>query len=485
MAIEEGYFTLEDTLQDIFPDKLTALARLTQKPVTVKNLLCMSTGVFFNEAATVLEEDWVRAFLESDCAFQPGTDFAYNSLNTYLLSAVIKRKTGQGLLQFLTPRLLEPLGIPSPEWCQCPKGIEKGGWGLSMTLQDIAKLGQLYLQRGIWQVEGQRVRLLPEWWVKEATKKQMDTIDPPVGYGYQMWMFPLPGAYQFNGIFGQYVVVLPQQDMVVALLGGNESLFPTGGVADLIAETFGQYKGPAVPIARDNKGYQSLKSTLQGLTLGKRSPAYPSLPLRSRLAKRIRPDSAHYTAAASPPPALFALNGKTFALDRPNTAGMVPLVQQCVRNSFTSGIEYIRFDWNNGALLVTVTEGKEINLYPAGLDEKARYSTVTVRGESYAVASVARILEDEGGRIELHLTVTFVETPCSRIIRCRIEGNHASFHFTETPAAFGAAKALSGMVNAGRPIQERVVDNFLAGNAVKLRRVLTPTVLARALPSRG
>ncbi|MFR2561601.1 MAG: serine hydrolase domain-containing protein [Anaeromassilibacillus sp.] len=133
----------------------------------------MTSGLKFNEIHSVVEKDWIRAILQSDCSFEPGTEFSYNSLNTYLLSAILCKKTGMGLVEYLTPRLFGPLGIHNVSWDVCPMGIEKGGWGLWLRTVDMAKLGQFYLQRGRWMVDGKEKQLLPEDWVIESTK--MDT----------------------------------------------------------------------------------------------------------------------------------------------------------------------------------------------------------------------------------------------------------------------------------------------------------------------
>ncbi|MBW7461807.1 serine hydrolase, partial [Paenibacillus sepulcri] len=145
---------------------------------------------------------------------EPGTHFVYNSGATYMLSAILQKVTGQTLLEYLQPRLIEPLGIKGAAWDVCPRGINVGGWGLNVTTEDIARFGQLYLQKGMW--NGQR--LLTEEWIAEATSSQISNGDGGVndwaqGYGYQFWRCR-HGVYRGDGAFGQFCIVMPEQDAV-------------------------------------------------------------------------------------------------------------------------------------------------------------------------------------------------------------------------------------------------------------------------------
>jgi CubicO group peptidase (beta-lactamase class C family) len=168
--------------------------------------------------------NWAKGFLGQPVTHAPGTHFIYNSGATYMLSAILTRLTGQTLIEYLRPRLFEPLGIANPAWESCPRGINTGGWGLSATIEDIGCFGQLYLQGGSWQGR----QLIPAGWVAEATRRQVSNGSAPEsdweqGYGYQFWRCR-HNAYRGDGAFGQYCVVLPEQDMVIAM---------TSGVADM------------------------------------------------------------------------------------------------------------------------------------------------------------------------------------------------------------------------------------------------------------
>lgn len=236
MAVTEGLLTVEDSVVSFFPEKQPPLFRSPRMAaMKVRHLLTMTSGANFSEAGSEMERDWVRGFFYSDCACMPGEKFHYNSMNSYLLAAILRKVTGQTLTEYLTPRLFEPLGIPPVYWETCPMGIEKGGWGLYLRVTDMAKLGELCLRGGVW--EGKRI--LSEEWLKEMLSFEVETEhDGMTRYGYQLWSFPAPHSYQFNGVFGQYAVVLPELDMVIATTGGDASLF-FNRVLDAIDGFFG------------------------------------------------------------------------------------------------------------------------------------------------------------------------------------------------------------------------------------------------------
>ena len=183
----------------------------------------MSTGHAEDTTRYLHEEkdgDWVKAFLARPVEYEPGTHFLYNSGATYMLSAIVQKLSGLKVVDYLRPRLFEPLGIENPTWETCPRGINTGGWGLNIKTEDIARFGQLYLQKGMW--HGQR--LVPAAWIEEATARQVSNGSNPdsdweQGYGYQFWRCR-HNAYRGDGAFGQYCLVMPDQDAVLAITSG-------------------------------------------------------------------------------------------------------------------------------------------------------------------------------------------------------------------------------------------------------------------------
>jgi hypothetical protein len=189
----------------------------------VSDLLRMSTGHQTDPARTA-EQAWTKTFLAQPVPFKPGTHFLYNTSGTYMLSAIVQKATGMTVLDYLRPRLFEPLGIENPTWEASPQGISAGGYGLSVRTEDIARFGQLYLQKGKWQGK----QLVPESWVDAATARQTSNGSSPrsdwdQGYGYQFWRCR-HGAYRGDGAFGQYCVVLPEQDAVIAITSGVKNM---------------------------------------------------------------------------------------------------------------------------------------------------------------------------------------------------------------------------------------------------------------------
>jgi CubicO group peptidase (beta-lactamase class C family) len=224
LAVAEKKLTVEDKVLSFFPDDKPANVSANLAAMRVKDLLSMATGHEKDTTAAVREskeKNWVKAFLSLPVEHEPGSFFIYNSAATYMLSAIIQKISGQTLLQYLTPRLFEPLGIDDADWEVDPNGINTGGWGLRVKTEDIAKFGQLYLQKGNWNGK----QILPEAWVEEATRSHImskggsrkpEENDWLQGYGYQFWRCR-NGAYRGDGAFGQYCIVLPKEDMVIAI----------------------------------------------------------------------------------------------------------------------------------------------------------------------------------------------------------------------------------------------------------------------------
>jgi CubicO group peptidase (beta-lactamase class C family) len=228
LAIAEGLFSLDDTVISFFPNDLPETVHENMATMRVQNLLSMATGHAKDVTDALWESEdgnWVQAFLETTVENAPGAPFVYNSAATYMVAAIVEKVTGMGLLAYLEPRLLAPLGITGATWETCPRGIATGGWGLNIKTEDIARFGQLYLQKGVWNGK----RLLSEEWVEMATSAQVSNGDPTTGsdwsqgYGFQFWR-SRHGAYRGDGAFGQYCIVMPEQDAVVAITSGSTNM---------------------------------------------------------------------------------------------------------------------------------------------------------------------------------------------------------------------------------------------------------------------
>ena len=223
-AVAEGKLTVEDKVVSFFPDEKPAVISANLAAMRVKDLLTMSTGHDKDTTGAIrtgADKNWIKAFLAQPVEHQPGTFFVYNSGATYMLSAIVQKLTGQTVLNYLKPRLFDPLGIEGADWEVDPNGINVGGWGLRVKTEDIAKFGQLYLQKGMWNGK----RILPEAWIDDATRGQVQSKggsrpkeenDWLQGYGYQFWRCR-NDAYRGDGAYGQYCIVLPKEDAVIAI----------------------------------------------------------------------------------------------------------------------------------------------------------------------------------------------------------------------------------------------------------------------------
>lgn len=270
-AVVEKRLTVDDRVVKFFPDDLPANVSDNLAALRVRDLLTMSVG---NEKEPtwdmVRSENWVRHFLAAPISKQPGSTFMYNSAATYMCSAIVQKLTGQRIVDYLRPRLFEPLGIEQFKWEVSPQGINCGGWGLYLQTESLAKFGQLYLQKGVW--NGRQV--LPASWIAEATSKHIQQPYPAhpsrpherndwvQGYGYQFWRCT-HGGFRGDGAYGQFTVVLPEQDTVIAI---NSECGNMQGELDLVW----QHLLPAMknaPLPANSAEHAKLLQTIDGLAL--------------------------------------------------------------------------------------------------------------------------------------------------------------------------------------------------------------------------
>ena len=236
LAIEAGLLSLDDKVISFFPDEVPDQVGGNLAAMEIRHLLTMTTG---HDEDTVerLSRDrrMVGIFLGLDVEHEPGTVFVYNSGATYMLSAILQKLTGERLLDYLRPRLFEPLGATEATWEVSKEGITTGGWGLSLNTESLASFGQLLLQRGQW--DGRQ--LVPAEWIDAATSKQVDNSnqdnpDWQQGYGYQFWR-ARHGGYRGDGAFGQYCLILPEYDAAVIITSAGPDMQQT---MDVVWEHF-------------------------------------------------------------------------------------------------------------------------------------------------------------------------------------------------------------------------------------------------------
>jgi CubicO group peptidase (beta-lactamase class C family) len=287
LAISDGKLSLDDQVLKFFPDEAPAEPSANLKAMRVRDLLRMNTGHQTEPALRdppapgTMQATWVRKFLAHPVPFKPGSHFLYNSPATYMASAIVQKVTGQTVLDYLRPRLLDPLGFKDPHWITSPEGINAGAYGFFARTEEIASFGQLYLQKGMWKGR----QLVPEAWVSQATSLQTSNGSSPTsdwdqGYGYQFWR-ARHNAYRGDGAYGQYCIVIPEQDAVVAITSGVRNM---QAVMDLVWDKLlPAMKEKALP--EDTVSRQKLESRIAGLKV-KIQSGEPTAPLAASVSGR-------------------------------------------------------------------------------------------------------------------------------------------------------------------------------------------------------
>ena len=459
MLIEEEKLKLDENIYDNFPDHINAFSKIFRPVITVENLLTMTSGVTFNESGIVSGNDWLGSFLNASVNGKPGTEFQYNSLNTYVLSAIVTKRTGETLTEYLTPRLFGPLGITKYYWETCPKGITKGGWGLFLCAEDMAKLGQLYLQRGKW--NGQQ--LVSEYWIEISTARHLKTQNDTYGYGYQLWMEQRPGSFEYNGMLGQNVIIYPDMDMVLVTNAGNKEMFQDCIMLNIIRKYFPVNYHPADVLPENPLSHSLLKRLCGELENGENNNRSTSLRRgwkRNVVSRRKHSDkkySYRISAAVDRPSDhhsfMRAVSGRTYVMEQQNI-GIAPLFVQVFHNNMTDGISEISFTYDAGNFCVSFTEGEVIHKLPVGFG-RAADGCVDLHGEHYLVATLGEFARDENDIPVLKLEITFIEECVKRKVHIFFhEDNGIAIRWNETP---GKKMILAGLSS----ITEELSGNFL------------------------
>ena len=479
MLIEEEKLKLDENIYDIFPDHINAFSKIFRPVITVENLLTMTSGVTFNESGIVSGNDWLGSFLNASVNGKPGTEFQYNSLNTYVLSAIVTKRTGETLTEYLTPRLFGPLGITKYYWETCPKGITKGGWGLFLCAEDMAKLGQLYLQRGKW--NGQQ--LVSEYWIEISTARHLKTQNDTYGYGYQLWMEQRPGSFEYNGMLGQNVIIYPDMDMVLVTNAGNKEMFQDCIMLNIIRKYFPVNYHPADVLPENPLSHSLLKRLCGELENGENNNRSTSLRggwKRNVVSRRKHSDkkySYRISAAVDRPSDhhsfMRAVSGRTYVMEQQNI-GIAPLFVQVFHNNMTDGISEISFTYDAGNFYVSFTEGEVIHKLPVGFG-RAADGCVDLHGEHYLVATLGEFARDENDIPVLKLEITFIEECVKRKVHIFFhEDNGIEIRWNETP---GKKMILAGLSS----ITEELSGNFLYNSLLGDHNITTTELLHRLM----
>lgn len=249
IAIDENRLRLTDRVATFFPEYLPDSISANLAKMTLEDLLTMQSGIKPDWAMRSKGTEWIRTFLSKDVKNVPGEVFAYDSMVTYMISAIVQKVTGKTVLDYLKEKLFAPMNISKVNWEISPEGVNTGGWGLHIQCESLAKVGQMWLDNGVW--DGKQ--LVSKEWIGQMSSKHANGGD--YGYGYQVWMCKYPGAVRADGALGQYVIVVPENDVVIVL---TEASFTNGKPQrGLIWDKFlPQLSDTPLPVGKD---YQVLK----------------------------------------------------------------------------------------------------------------------------------------------------------------------------------------------------------------------------------
>ena len=484
LLIDEGKLSLDENIYNIFPGKVNPLFKIFRPEITVRHLLTMTSGVTFNESGIVSGNDWLESYLNAPVSEKPGTKFQYNSLNSYVLSAIITERTGMPMDEYLKPRLFEPLGITDYLWEKCPRGITKGGWGLFMHTEDMAKLGQLYLNKGKWNGK----QIIPESWAEASVTKKVDSIEGTYGYGYQLWMEERPGSFEYNGMLGQNVLIYPDVDMVIVTNAGNEELFQDNVMLNLIRKYFPVDWMPKETLPENPIAYAKLQELTEiclkkqqcynhPLTVCKGGWKKNSEKYRARgkyiETQKARKQQIHLLEDL--------LNGVHYELDQ-SSVGLFPLVMQVMHNNMTDGISKIGF---RKGMILCFQEGEESIELEMGWSKYIE-NKLTVHGETYLVAVKGELSSDADDNQVLKVEIAYLEEAMRRklyVTLVRNTGNnrdlippeHIEIKWFESP---GKALIMEGMESittevTKHPIYSRIREN---GGIDLLHRLMEQTI---------
>ena len=275
-AMSEGLLKEEDFVLSFFPEYETLLTPKYVKQITIKHLLTMTSCSKCNESISAVEENWVKAFLTSDCQKEPGEKYIYNSMNTYMLAAVLTKVTGQSVMEYLKSRFFAPLGMNHIKWELCPMGIERGGWGMRLSLEDMLKIGIFLAKDGAFMGK----QLIHPSYIRKMkqVRVRQDADSLATAYGYQIWHLP-KNLYMLSGMYGQHVIVDEVHQLVVATNAHDDKMFPDSSMVRTIIRFM---TNPALYHSGNRKrefiAWQNLKQEFQIFCNGWQLPEKGKMP---------------------------------------------------------------------------------------------------------------------------------------------------------------------------------------------------------------
>jgi len=445
-AIKEGLFSLDTRVVDVFPEYIPEKADGRIFKVTVRNLLTMTAGIqpsFLSDKGKI---DWIEDYFNSSFYGEPGT-FRYVNENTFMLSAIICKTANMTLREYLKPRLFEPLNIEVPFWETNQAGIEAGGWGLYLKLEDLAKIMYCLSNKG--KIEKQQI--IPEEWVAEMTEAHADTsicknIDTDKGYGYCVWRNGGDiNGYRANGMFSQFGIVFPKEDAIIVSFGAIAS---EQEARDCIWRHF-----PKAFIEPDKKAKKPVFEDFYNIA-DEFKIDNPTASIRSLQEAK--------------------LNNKTIELKKKillNLIGfpvsVIPFTVTFLNGKKAGNIDNINFTFKENECLMSWSEGNEKNTVTCGMDGHLRYGDITLAGVKYKVCCYA-VWDDND---ILKVNIRPIETASKRKLKFTFIGTEkVVMKPLSTPKVKDMAESLAGAA-------AEIIDNDLVVKVMQKATKYVPWVL--------
>jgi len=369
-------------------------------------VLTMQSGIMFSELDSVTTANWLEGVLGSPTYNDLGRVFRYNSLNTFLLAAIICKRSGVGVMEYLQKRLFEPLAITDCFWEKSPDGIEKGGWGLYIRPDDLVKLGQLVMDKGMYGGK----RIISESYIDFATTPCAEAPETygDYNYGWQIWAGRKENVFLFNGMFDQNVFGFTENGIIIETNCGNKYNFQESSLFKLVSEYFGGTFYDTLP--ENKRAQKSLNDYVKSL-------------------------SDYYTPAKKGSRELFdSFKGiKLKSEDKSAVSiGLLPNSLQLVENNFTQGLTEIAISDRPDMVEMTYREGTVENRFVVGI-EKPNITVLTFGNQRYNVAVKGRFATNEEDMPVFTVQIDFLETPFRRLLKLVLDGDRATLFQDETP----------------------------------------------------
>ena len=448
--IDDGILSLDDRISDVFAKEASTINKLKLKDITVEDLLTMRSPALFAELDSAVEADWIKGYFSAPIKGEGGEDFRYNSLNTYILSAIICKKTGQSLSDFLDARLFSPLGIARSAWHWevCPRGIEKGGWGLYIFQEDFCKIATLVMQKGVWK----GVHLLSESYLEAAMTAHVHTkVSALFDYGYHIWVGKNTNTFLFNGMLGQNFIGFRDSGIIVACNSGNGEFFHQSNYFKYLLEYFDKTFPATLP--KNKKAEKQLSRYVTSLS----SYSCP-VDLWHRIQHKLR------TSLPTRNTASFCIVNQTFSHHKgyEKAIGLLPLALQMVQNCYATGFRQISFEKRGEKTYLIYEEQNATYEIPLGFS-KPELAELTLESHKMLVATTAKFKRDEDDRAVLVIRIDFLEFPSSRILKLiPLDGQTALLKHEELPGKSFAVDAVRDHIGEyqERPILTSIIERI-------------------------